>query len=177
MASVANLNHTFVTDPRTAVIVKPRGFGKRRKRVELGQRGGGLLDFGQLAEHFLAHALEQLIFQFHTAFLRAENFAFHLLQLRRDVTLTVGDGLFADVMRRHLVEIRLGDLDVVTEDGIESNLERGDAGARDFVRLQFGNPIFAAAHGVAKFVERSIEAVANHAAFLYGKRRVIHDGA
>ena len=80
-------------------------------------------------------------------------------------------------MRRHLVEIRLGDLDVVTEDGIESNLERGDAGARDFVRLQFGNPIFAAAHGVAKFVERSIEAVANHAAFLYGKRRGIHDGA
>ena len=41
-------------------------------------------------------------------------------------------GLLADVMRRHLVEIRLGDFDVIAEHGIEPHFERRDAGARRF---------------------------------------------
>ena len=177
MAPIANLNHAFVGHQRPAIIVQARRFGERRQHVELRQRRGGLLDFRQLAEHFLTHALEQFVFQLHAAFLRAEDFAFHFLQLRRDVTFAVGDGLLANVMRRHLVEVRLGDLDVVTENGIEPDLERRDAGARDFVGLQFGNPILAAARGLAEFVERSVKSVADHATFLHRERRVIHDGA
>ena len=145
MAAVANLHHAFVGDLRTAIIVQARGLGEGREHIELRQRRGGLLDFRQLAEHLLAHALEEFVFELHAAFLRAKDFALHLLQLRRDETFAVGNGLLADVMRRHFVEIGLGDLDVVTEDGIEAHLERRDAGARDFVRLQFGNPILAAA--------------------------------
>ncbi len=177
MAAVADLQHAFVSDHRAAVAVQARRLGERRQHIQLRQRGGGLLDFGQLTEHLLAHALEQFVFQFHAAFLRAEDFAFHLLQFRRDVAFAVGDGLLADVMRRYLVEIRPGDFDVVAENGIEPDFQRCDAGAPDFVRLQFRNPVLAAALGYAQFVERGIETVADHAAFFHGKRRVIHDGA
>ena len=107
MTPVADLHHAFVADLRPAIVVQPRGFGERRQHVQLCQRGGGLLDFRQLPEHLLAHALEQFVFQLHAALLRAEDFALHFLQLRRDETLAVGDGLLADVMRRHLVEVRL----------------------------------------------------------------------
>ncbi len=47
----------------------------------------------------------------------------------------------------------------------------------DFVLLQLRDPILAAAHGVAQFVQLGVEAVANHAAFLHGQRRLVHDGA
>ena len=124
--------HAFVADLRAAIIEQPRRFGERRQHVELRQRGGGLLDLAQLPQHFFAHAQEQFVFQLHAAFFRAEDFAFHLLQLRRDEPLAVGDGLLADVMRRHLVEVRLRDFDVIAEDGIEPHLERRDAGASRF---------------------------------------------
>ena len=78
----------------------------------------------------LAHALEKFVLQLHAALLGAEDFAFHVFQLGRDVALAVRNGLLANVMLRNLVEIRLGDFDVITEDGIEPHLKRRDAGAR-----------------------------------------------
>ena len=101
-------------------------------------------EFPAAPEHFFAHSQEQFVFQLHAALLRAEDFALHLLQLGRDEAFAVGDGLLADIMRRNFVEVGFGDLDVIAEDGIEPNLERTDAGALDFVLLQFGDPIFAA---------------------------------
>jgi hypothetical protein len=103
MASVADLQHTFVGHLRPAIIVQPRSFGECTKHVQLCQCGSRLLDFGQLSQHFLPDALEQFVFQFHAALLRAKDFPFHFLQLRRDETLTVGDGLLAMIMRRHFV--------------------------------------------------------------------------
>ena len=49
--------------------------------------------------------------------------------------------------------------------------------ARNFIGLQFGDPILAAALGGAEFVERGVKAVADHAAFLDRQRRFVHDGA
>ena len=128
MPAVADLQHAFVGNLRAAIIMQPRRFGERRQHVQLRQRGSGLLDFRQLAQHFLAHALENFVFQFHAALFRAENFALHRLQLRRDETLAVRDGLLAMIMRRNLVEIRLGDFDVIAENGIEPHFERGNSG-------------------------------------------------
>ncbi len=129
MSSVANEQHAFVADLRTTVIVEARGFGKTRQHIQLCERGGGLLNPSHLPEHFLAHALEQFVFQLHAAFFRPQNFSLHLLQLGRDVTFTIGDGLLANVMRRDFVEVRLRDFDVVAEDGVEPHLQRRDARA------------------------------------------------
>ena len=80
-------------------------------------------------------------------------------------------------MRRHLVQIGPGDLDVIAEHRIETHLQRGNAGALHLIRLQLGDPILAAALGLAQFIQRGVKAVADHAAFLDGERRFIHDGA
>ena len=124
----------------------------------------------------LAHAQEQFVFEFDAAFLGAEDFAFHLLQLRGDEPLAVGDGLLADVMRGHFVEVGPGDLDVVAEDGIEADLERADAGAFDFLLLQPGDPFLAFAGAAAEVVQIGVEALSDQTAFLHGEGRFIHDG-
>ena len=71
----------------------------------------------------------------------------------------------------------MGDFNVVAEDGIEPHLERRDAGALDFIRLQLRNPILASAGGIAEFVEPGIEDVPDHTALLDRQGRLIHDGA
>ena len=83
------------------------------------------------------------------AFVRAENFRLHLLQLRRDETLAADRRLLAGVMRRHACQVRFRDLDEITEDRIETDLERLDPGARDLAFLQFGDPVLAFARSVA----------------------------
>ena len=59
MPSVADLQDAFVGNLWTAIIMQPRRFGKRSQHIELRERGSRLLDFWQLAQNFLAHALEQ----------------------------------------------------------------------------------------------------------------------
>ena len=105
MPAVADLQNALVVNLRTTIIMQPRGFRERSQHVKLGERGSRLLDFRQLAQNFLAHALENFVFQFHAAFFRAENFAFHFLQFRRDESLAVSDGLLAMIMRRHFIEV------------------------------------------------------------------------
>ena len=123
MPAVADLQATRIADQRFDEIIEPRGFGKRTKDIQLGERGRCLLDLFQLTEHSFAHALEEFILQLHAAFLGAENLALHVLQLGGDETFTVGNRLLADVMRRHLVQIGPGDLDVITEHRIEPHFE------------------------------------------------------
>ena len=103
MPAIANVNHAFVANLRTAVIVEPRGFCKCGEHVQLRQRGRGLLDGFQPCQRLLAHFEKEFVFEFNASFLRAEDFALHLLQLGCDKTLAVGDGLLADVMRRDFV--------------------------------------------------------------------------
>ena len=143
MPAVADLQHARVADVRTAIAEKPRCLGKRGEHVELRERGSGLLNRGELGDHRLAHAKKQFVFEFDAALVRAEDLALHLLQLRRDESLAIGDGLLADVMRRCFVEVGLRHLDVVAEYGVETHFERGDAGPLDLLLLQPGDPFLA----------------------------------
>lgn len=52
-----------------------------------------------------------------------------LLQLGRHEALATHDRLLALVVRRHQAEVGLADLDVVAEDPVEADLERGNPGA------------------------------------------------
>ena len=61
------------------------------------------------------------------ALLGAEHLVFAHLQLRRDVTLGVGDRLLARVAPAEPRLVRVRDLDVVTEHAVEADLERRDA--------------------------------------------------
>ena len=177
MPAVADVHDAFRAHLRAAIIVKPRGFGEARQHIQLREGGGGLLDLRQSRQHGFAHAQEQFVFQLDAALLRAEDFSLHLLQLGRDEPLAVGDGLLADVFRRHFVQIAARDLDVIAEDRIEPHLQRRDARALDFVLLQFRDPILAAARGGAQFIQRGVETVANQPALLQRQRRFLHNRA
>src|SRR5437867_4364609 len=104
MTAVADLENTFIAHVRPAPTAEPRAFGERAEHVQLPQRRGGLLDFAQPPDDFLAHLEEQIVFELRASFLGAEDLALHLFQLRRDETLAGRHGLLAMIMRRHLVE-------------------------------------------------------------------------
>ena len=58
-----------------------------------------------------------------------ENLGLVLFQLRGDVALAVGEGLFAHVVVGHRLEVGLRDFNVVAEDPVVSHFKRMDAGA------------------------------------------------
>ena len=107
----------------------------------------------------------------------AQDFRLHLLQLGRDKSLSTHGCLLARVTRWHVREVRLGDLDEITKDGIETDLERLNPAFRDFPFLQFRNPILPVARSLPQFIEIRIESIAEHPAFLQDHRWIVHEGA
>ena len=85
---------------RAAVAEKARGFRERAEHVERGDGGGGLLERREIAQDLVAELDEKFVFERLAALIRAEDFAFDLLQLGRDETLARRDGLLAMPRRR-----------------------------------------------------------------------------
>ncbi len=108
-------------------------------------------------------------------FLRTEHLLLPLLQLRRHVALGVGERLLADVVRRHLLEVGTGDLEVVAEYLVEADLQRVDAGALALPRLQAGDEVHRAIAEGAQLVQLGIEARADDAAVGERRRRLFGD--
>ncbi len=71
-----------------------------------------------------------------------ENLAFEDLQFGSGETLGVDQGLLALVIGGREVRVRFGDFDVVTEDVVEADFERGDAGAGALALLRFARDRF-----------------------------------
>ena len=83
----------------------------------------------------------------------------HLLlelgELGRHVALAGRDRLLADVVRRHLREVRLRDLDVVTEHAVVADLEVRDAAVLLLARLDREDLVLAAVGEAPALVDRS----------------------
>jgi hypothetical protein len=177
MAAVVDLEVAFVADVGTAVLVESGAFREGGEDIELGEGVGGLLEGRELAEGGFAELEEEVVFEFGAAFIGAQDLGLHILELRGDEAFAVGDGLFADVMGRDFLKVGFGDFDEVAEDGVEADFEGGDSGLLDFLELELGDPILAVGAGLAEFIERGIEAVADQAALFEGERGVIFEGA
>ena len=106
--------------------------------------------------------------------MRGENLAFVVLQFRRGEAFGVHQGLFALVVRGRQCEVRLGDLDVITEDGVIAHLQRADAGALPLAVLDGGNGLTARGRNRAQFVEFRVNAGSDGAAIDKGERRFRH---
>ena len=130
-----------------------------------------------MLQHRLAHLEVQLVLELFAALLRAEHFVLHLLQLIGDVTLGVGNGLFADVMRGHFVEMRFGNLDEIAKHIIETHLERRNAGVFNFALLQLCDPFLAFACAAAQFVQLRAKFFAEDAALTQSQWRFIDNCA
>ena len=135
-------------------------FGKQRRRflnayALLGNKGADLL--------------EKLIFQSYGAVLSAENGRLHILELGRDVTLTVGKRLLANIVLGHLIDKRLGNLNIVTEYPVVANAKRANACFFAFFLGDFFKPGVAVLHNFAQGVKLFAISLFNHFALSNGK--------
>src|SRR5205085_10945129 len=130
-----------------------------------------------LLQNLIAKLREQFVFERARPLIRAENFALHFLQFRRNETLAVHRRLLANVMLGYAREIGFRDLDEIAEDRGVAHLQRPDACLLNFTLLESRDPIFSLVPGGAKLVERLVISVAENAALLQRERRFIDDGA
>ena len=105
-----------------------------------------------------------------------EHLTFHVLQLIGDVALTVGDGLFAVIFRRYLVQVGAGHLNKVAEHIVEAHLQGGDARALNLTLLQLGYPLFALPRTTAQFIKLCVKPITDKSAFLQNGRRLFNNG-
>src|SRR6267142_610876 len=73
------------------------------------------------------------------------------------------------------MQVRLGNLDVVTKDGIELNFERGNAGSSTFPLLDLRQYLLAVARKFAQVVEISIYSGGYYSAIGKGQWRLRHN--
>ena len=72
--------------------------------------------------------------------LRIQDQGFVFFHFRGDVAFSIDQRLFANVIRRGLVGVAVGDFDVITENLVVTNFEGLDAGSFAFEAFQVGDP-------------------------------------
>ena len=122
----------------------------------------------------VAHLCENCVLQREYLVVRAKNVGLHLFQLLRDVAFAGGEGLLSYVVRRNLVELPLGDLNVIAENPVVADFQCAYPGRGAFALLYLRKDILSAAGYPAQAVYLLVEAVLYHAAVLHGEGRVVH---
>src|SRR3989442_6449152 len=85
--------------------------------------------------------------------------------------------LLALKVRGHQVQVGLADFDVIAEDLVETNFQRGDSGALALALFHRGDELFAALAQLSQLVELGVVAAANDAGVGHLGGRVVGYGA
>ena len=134
------------------IRILDRGPGPRVAHRDLGQRGAGIepserigdrLERGDMPDAFLAERDEEFVLTCLELVLGAQHLGLARLELRRDIALGVRQRLTTLVVRRHLVAMRVRDLEVETEHLVVADLEARDARALTFAGLEVRDPLLA----------------------------------
>ncbi len=168
VAAITDFQGGFARQGRSTVAAGQGQHSQTGQGVDLGQNAGRGPQPPRRACHQFAQLDEQLVLQLFRLFLGGHHLLLVLFQLGRDVPFRILQCLFADVVVRNFVAVRVGDLQVVTEDLVVTDFQAGNARLLDFVRLVAGNPLFAAAGKFAQLVQPLVKAVPNHAAVAAG---------
>jgi len=137
--------------------------GEVAEQVNLGDAACGLADARGRVKERSAKLREDSALYFQTALLRGEDFGFVFLQLWRGEALGVDESLLALVVGGDTAGVGFGDLDVVAEDGVEADLEAGDAGAAALAFFDSGEGLAAGVRELTQLVEFGVNAGANGA--------------
>ena len=132
-----------------------------------------MLNTGRLGHGRRADFLKKFQLELQRSLLRAENLVLVFLQLGRDEPLRVHQRLLANVVGRRIGQVGLGDFDVVAENLVVPDLQRFDAGAFLFARLEIGQPLAAFCRRRLQLVQLGMVTLADHPAVLHGNRRLI----
>ena len=173
MPPVDDLQLRLFDDRRPAIVPLPGQLRQRDEHVELRQHVGRGLHPPPRGRHRVAKLQEQLVLQLLRFLVGREHLLLVFFQLGRDVALGVFYRLFADVFGRYLLAMGVGDFDVVAENLVEADLERGNARPLALLGLIAGDPLLAAAGQLAQGVERLVVTVADEAAVAAGERAVV----
>ena len=175
MTAKFNFENRFGHNGRPNVVARAGQFGESGQHIDFGKRlrrrlksrGGGGNHLAKLDE-YVELPLRQLV-------LGGEDLLFVLLELRRDVTLGVFERLLANVIRRHLLAMRVRDFEVIAEHRVEADLHARDAGPLAFGGLILGHPLLAAGSQLAKLVDIGAIAVANEIAIARRERAFVDE--
>src|SRR5271165_629403 len=160
---------------RPAVIPQRRDLRQRGQHIHLSQRQRSLPDSPGLRRNRRTQLSKQSPFDLDNLFLRIENFGFVFLQLRSGEALGAYQSLLAFIILRNQVQIRLRDLEVIAEDGVELYLKRSNAGPPALPLLDLGQHLLAVARELAQLVQITIQSRGNHAAIGKTQRRLRHN--
>src|SRR4051794_38184698 len=120
MASKLNIKDRFGDDRWPNVIARAGQFGQGGQHVDFGERmGRGLQPRSGGGDH-LAKFDEHVKLTLSELVLGGEDFLFVLLELWRYVALGIFERLLADVIRRHLLAMRMRDLKIIPKHRIEA---------------------------------------------------------
>ena len=136
MAAPLDGERLALVQRRTHVVVAHRRLAQRQEDVH---HGHGIRRCGNLVRairYLAADLAEQRAFELLHPLTGVEHLALVLLQLRRDEPLGVHQRLPPHVVLGHLVQLRVGHLQVVPEHPVVTHLQRGDAGALPLGALQ-----------------------------------------
>jgi hypothetical protein len=125
VAAVHDVEHAGVGDLRADVPVPLGGLRQRREHVEEREEPGVPLDRLDGLGDRHPELGEELALELGDLLLGREDLLLELLELLGDVALGVDEGLLPDPRGRHLLLVRVRDLEVVPEDLVVGDLEAG----------------------------------------------------
>ncbi len=140
---------------------------ERLQAVDIGYGAGVALQGCKLAGDECDYIGVYLCFDLQDALLGAQNLLFVLFQLLGNVAFGIGESLFAYPRLGHLVLVCVAHLDIVSEDVVVADLQRGDARKLAFAMLYLRQIVLAVQSYAAQIVQFGRYAVGDDAAFLY----------
>ena len=141
------------SQPGTAVAMLGRQFGQGGQDIQNGQGPGHLLETGDLLSQAFPQVQEEFRLPFDPDLFRPQDPGFVILEVRGDEALGVHQGLLADVVGGHQVQVGLGDLQVIAEDLVVAHFQAVDAGAAALLGFQAGDPVLAFPAEADEFVQ------------------------
>ena len=176
MPSVHDVQHGAVHNLRAAIATLAGEFGQRQPACRPEPIRPPWPATGVRRVDQVPQLTEQVVFQVLGFLVRRENLFFVLLQFGRDVTLRILERLFANEVVRDFVAMDVGHLDVIAEDPVVTNLQAGNPGVLDLVRLISGNPLFTALRQSAQFIQGRMKTLPNETAFAQRQRALLDQG-
>ena len=165
MPSALDFQHLAFIHHRPAISVRKRERRKTAQHIDPRYDVAVGLDGTDLLLHPCNQVGIDARLDFQDALFGAEDFGFVFLQFLGDVALGVHQGLLADPLRRHLVFKGVPNFDVVSEDVVESNLQRGDSGALGLPFLHGQKVAAAVARKTPKVVQFRVDSGGDHLPF------------
>ena len=172
VAAADDLGHRLLGDGRPRPAAAGGQFREAQQHVELGHRVG---EGGQRCGHRRRpHAQfgEEHLLALDRAGLGAHDLLLESLEFVGDEPLGVLERLLAVEAGRHAVAVGGGDFDVIAEDPVETDLQRGDAGLLEQPGLVGGQPGGGVPLQQPGLVEFRIDAVAEEPALAEVRRRL-----